>query len=201
MAEPKLDRDYWQGRYDDHTDAWDLGEPSTPLRTFIDQLTDKDLRILIPGCGPAWEGQYLHERGFRSVWLMDLTGAPFAGFLQRCPNFPQEHLLVGDFFAHRGQYDLIIEQTFFCAIDPALRERYVKTMHELLALGGELAGVLFDDPKLNLTDGPPFGGSRAAYAELFNGSFTGKTSIEPCHNSIPPRAGREVWLSARKATA
>ena len=138
----ELDRDYWQNRYDTGTDGWDLGAPSTPLTTYIDQITNKDLRILIPGCGPAWEGQYLHERGFRNVWLMDLTGGPFAGFLQRCPDFPKEHLLTGDFFAHEGQYDLIIEQTFFCAIDPSLRERYAEKMSELLAPGGKLVGVL-----------------------------------------------------------
>ena len=138
----ELDRDYWQNRYDTGTDGWDLGAPSTPLTTYIDQITNKDLRILIPGCGPAWEGQYLHERGFRNVWLMDLTGGPFKGLLERCPDFPQDHLLIGDFFAHEGQYDLIIEQTFFCAIDPSLRERYAEKMSELLAPGGKLVGVL-----------------------------------------------------------
>ena len=194
----KFDLDYWQGRYDDGTDAWDIGAPSTPLKEYIDQLTNKDLRILIPGCGPAWEGQYLHELGFRNVWLMDLTGGPFAKFLQRCPDFPQEHLLVGDFFTHQGQYDRIIEQTFFCAIDVTLRDRYVEQAHALLAPGGHLVGVLFDDPMPGKDpDGPPFGGSRAEYIERFSKRFT-RVSIEPCHNSISPRAGREVWINAMK---
>ena len=193
-----LDRAYWQKRYDEHTDGWDLGAPSTPLATYIDHLTNKDLRILTPGCGRAWEGQYLHERGFRNVWLMDLTGGPFKEFLERCPDFPEGHLLVGDFFEHSGQYDLILEQTFFCALDPSLRTRYAEKMRELLAPEGKLVGLLFDDPQPGKEPGaPPFGGSRAEYVELF-GRYFGHVKVEPCHNSIAPRAGREAWISAVK---
>lgn len=185
---------YWQQRYDDHSDAWDLGVPSTPLAAYIDGLADKDLRILIPGCGRAWEGQYLHERGFHNVWLMDLTGGPFKEFLERCPDFPKSHLLIGDFFTHEGQYDRIIEQTFFCALDPSLRERYAEKMRGLLAPEGKLVGVLFDDPQPGKEPGaPPFGGSRAEYVDLFMRYF-GRVHIERCHNSIAPRAGREVWI-------
>ena len=193
-----FDGNYWQHRYDIGTDGWDIGAPSRPLTAYIDRLEDKDLRILIPGCGRAWEGQYLHERGFRNVWLMDLTGGPFAEFLKRCPDFPEEHLLVGDFFSHQGLYDRILEQTFFCAIDPGLRDRYVEQMHTLLAPDGHLIGVLFDDPAPGKDpDAPPFGGSRAEYIERFNKRFS-RVSVEPCHNSIPPRAGREVWIDAVK---
>lgn len=189
---------YWHGRYLAGTDGWDIGAPSTPLKTFIDGLTGKDLRILIPGCGRAWEGQYLHQCGFRNVWLMDLTGEPFKDVLHHCPDFPQAHLLTGDFFAHEASYDLIIEQTFFCALDPALRGDYVRKMHDLLVPGGRLVGVLFDDPQPGKApDGPPFGGTRAAYTALFSAVFP-QVRIEPCHNSIPPRAGREVWIDVRK---
>ena len=53
-------------------------------------------------------------------------------------------VLHGDFFDHAGVYNLIIEQTFFCALDPSLRGSYVEKMHSLLADGGKIAGVLFD---------------------------------------------------------
>ncbi len=200
MATHELNAEYWQDRYESGSDAWDIGAPSSPLTTYIDQLTDKDLRILIPGCGRAWEGQYLHERGFRNVWLMDLTGGPFVEFLHRCPDFPKEHLLIGDFFTHEGQYDLIIEQTFFCALDPSLRDRYAEKMRESLGPEGELVGVLFDDAKPGKEAGaPPFGGSRAEYKDLFS-RFFHQVRIAPCYNSIAPRAGREVWISL-KSTA
>src|SRR5215212_9093242 len=128
-----LDAAYWEGRYKEGTDGWDTGAVTTPLKTYFDQLTDKHLRILIPGAGRGYEAEYLHRAGFTNVFEIDLTDAPFKDLLQRCPDFPKEHLIVGDFFTHEGQYDRIIEQTFFCAIDPQLRAKYVTTMSRLLA--------------------------------------------------------------------
>ena len=95
-----LDHAYWEQRYLQDLTGWDIGGPSTPLKEYIDQLTDKDLRILIPGGGRAWEAEYAHRQGFRNVFVIDLTDAPFKGLLARCPDFPQDHLITGDFFAH-----------------------------------------------------------------------------------------------------
>lgn len=193
-----LDRSFWEGRYHAGETGWDLGGPSTPLKEYLDQLTDKGLRILIPGGGRAWEAEYAHRQGFRNVFVIDLTDAPFKDLRSRCPDFPKEHLIVGDFFAHEGQYDRILEQTFFCALHPALRASYVERMHALLKPGGKLVGLLFNDT-LN-ADRPPFGGFAEDYAPLFAAWF-GRYSLVPCHNSIAPRAGRELWLEAVKEPA
>jgi len=190
-----LDRYFWETRYSSGDTGWDLGAPSTPLKEYLDQLTNKELRILIPGSGRAYEAEYAHILGFSNVFVIDLTDGPFNDLIARCPSFPKEHMNVGDFFKHEGIYDLIIEQTFFCAIDPSLRSRYVERMHHLLAPGGKLVGVLFDDP-LN-KDKPPFGGHRTDYLPLFRKHFS-QVTMEPCYNSIVPRARRELWLCARK---
>jgi transcriptional antiterminator Rof (Rho-off) len=193
-----LDRAYWDALYANAETAWDLGGPSTPLKAYIDQLSDRDLEILIPGAGRAYEAEYLHRSGFRNVHVVDLSDAPFRDLLARCPDFPQEHLHAGDFFQHEGRYDRILEQTFFCALDPAVRPRYVERMHHLLKPEGKLVGVLFDDT-LGV-EGPPFGGSAAEYALLFGVHFPGVT-FERCYNSIKPRAGRELWMKAVKEAA
>ncbi|WKZ66684.1 MAG: methyltransferase domain-containing protein [Flavobacteriales bacterium] len=196
MSKDRLDRGFWEERYHAQETGWDLGAPSTPLKEYLDQLTDKALRILIPGGGRAYEAEYAHRLGFTHVFVIDLTDAPFKDLLQRCPDFPAQHLITGDFFAHEGQYDLILEQTFFCALDPALRGRYVEQMHRLLKPGGKLVGVLFHDA-LN-DDRPPFGGFRDDYLPLFRKRFP-EVRMDPCRNSIAPRAGRELWLCAVKA--
>ena len=199
MVSPlSLDGDYWRDRYADGSDGWDLGGPSRPLKEYLDQLTDRSLHILIPGGGRAYEAEYAHRLGFSNVFVMDLTDAPFKDLLSRCPDFPEEHLILGDFFAHEERYDCILEQTFFCALDPSLRPRYVEHMHRLLKPDGELVGVLFDDV-LN-SDKPPFGGHRNEYMPLFQTHFAA-VSMEPCYNSIAPRAGRELWLCAPKTAA
>ncbi|MCB9183620.1 MAG: methyltransferase domain-containing protein [Flavobacteriales bacterium] len=190
-----LSRAFWEQRYGDNETGWDLGGPSTPLRAYIDQLTDRELRMLIPGAGRAYEAEYAHRAGFRNVHVIDLTDAPFVDLKARCPDFPSDHLIVGDFFAHEGSYDVILEQTFFCALDPALRDRYVRKMWELLRPGGKLVGVLFNDALF--ADHPPFGGFKADYEPLLKPYFPA-VSMEPCHNSIAPRAGRELWLHAQR---
>ncbi|HRH70232.1 MAG TPA: SAM-dependent methyltransferase [Flavobacteriales bacterium] len=191
----ELDANYWETRYASAETGWDLGGPSTPLKEYLDQLTRKDLRILIPGGGRAYEAEYAHRLGFSNVFVIDLTGAPFDDLLARCPDFPKSHLIIGDFFEHRGGYDLILEQTFFCAIDPALRPKYVEHMHQLLKPGGKLVGVLFDNVPNPV--GPPFGGSEPEYHALFRPFFP-DVQFERCINSIAPRAGRELWICAKK---
>jgi len=89
------------------------------------------------------------------------------------------------------KYDLILEQTFFCALNPSLRKTYFEKTSSLLKLGGKLVGVLFDDV-LN-TDMPPFGGNKEEYLSYIGPSFKIKV-LEPCYNSIKPRAGRELFI-------
>lgn len=186
-----LSAQYWDKRYLNDDATWDLGGPSAPLKAYIDQLTDKNARILIPGAGNAYEAEYLHRLGFTEVYVLDISEIAFRNIRERIPSFPPEHLLLEDFFSHRGQYDLILEQTFFCALNPALRKSYVSKMGELLKPGGTLAGVLFDDT-LN-HDKPPFGGTRQEYETLFFPAFTAKV-FASCYNSIKPRAGRELFM-------
>jgi len=42
---------YWSQRYLNKNIGWDIGYPSTPLKTYFDQLEDTSIEILIPGAG------------------------------------------------------------------------------------------------------------------------------------------------------
>lgn len=187
-----LDADFWNSRYLTGQTGWDLGAPSPPLVQFIDQLPRKDLAILIPGCGNAHEAAYLLQQGFTNITVVDLAPALTAALEKQLAAYSGKTLriITGNFFDLKGQYDLVLEQTFFCALDPALRKDYVRQMHALLKPGGRLAGVLFDR---NFEGGPPFGGSAAEYRILFEKDFFLHT-LAPCYNSIPPRAGSEVFI-------
>ena len=170
-----------------------MGSVSTPLKEYFDRLTNKDLRILIPGAGNAYEAEYLHHQGFKNVFLLDISQAPITNFKTRNPGFPVEHCICDDFFLHHEKYDLIVEQTFFCALHPSLRERYVLKMKELLAPGGKLVGLLFGVPMNN--DKPPFGGNEMEYRNLFEGKLSIQ-KMEMAHNSIKPREGNELFFIA-----
>lgn len=186
-----LSDDFWNNRYKTNDFGWDIGDVSAPLKKYIEQLDNKELKILIPGAGNAYEAEFLFKLGFKNVHVLDFAEAPLQNIKKRLPDFPESQLIQQDFFAHNSQYDLIIEQTFFCAIDPALRSTYVQHMHELLVPNGKLVGLMFNDV-LN-TDKPPFGGNKDEYQKLFANTFDIK-KMEPCYNSIKPREGRELFV-------
>lgn len=187
---------YWADRYKNDNTPWDMGTPSPALTAYLQQLINKNQRILIPGAGHAYEAQWLYENGFLNVWIVDLAQDPLDDLLSRCPNFPKDHLIKGDFFDLNMNFDLIIEQTFFCAISPELRSKYVEKMSELLSRNGKLIGVLFDFP---LTEkGPPYGGSIEEYKERFQARFS-IHKLERCYNSIKPRSGKEIFIHLIRA--
>jgi methyl halide transferase len=171
-----------------------LGDLSTPLKTYIDQLQDKSLRILIPGAGNAYEAEYLYKQGFNNVFVMDISTIPLENFKARMPEFPENQLITCNFFEHDGQYDLIIEQTFFCSFEPSQenRELYAKKMNELLAPKGKLVGLWFEIPLILNTEKRPFGGTKEEYLGYLKPYFNVKT-FEKSYNSIPARVGHELF--------
>lgn len=191
MEQPTLDADYWSKRYEQEQTGWDIGYGSTPLIEYLQSLEDKTISILIPGCGNAYEAEWLLQHGFTDVTVLDISPVLTAVLKERFHDQPIQ-IITGDFFEHKGQYDLILEQTFFCALDPSLRSRYVEQMHQLLKPGGKLTGVLFNRA---FAGGPPFGGSKEEYEQLFRKHLHLK-KMELCTNSIPPRQGAELFFSA-----
>jgi SAM-dependent methyltransferase len=196
MGQYATDAAFWDEKYLRGQTGWDIGTVSPPLKQYIDQLTWPDAAILIPGCGNAYEARYLVEKGFRNITLIDISHIAVEN-LKR--HFEKDYgyqptIIQGDFFNLEGQYDLVLEQTFFCALDPFLRESYVKQMHALLKPSGRIAGLLFDR---DFEGGPPFGGDAETYRQLFSPFFNIRT-LEPCYNSIPQRAGAEVFVIFEK---
>ena len=185
-----LSKDYWNSRYEAEETGWDLKSISPPLKVYIDQLTDKNLRILIPGCGNGYEAEYLLKQGFQNVTVIDF--APLA--VERMKSYMSEYqnirIICADFFTHSDKYDLILEQTFFCSLNPSLRTKYIQKMSELLAKNGKLVGLLFN---MQFPNNPPFGGNIEEYEKLFSEQFSIKI-LEPCYNSVKPRMGNELFF-------
>ncbi len=190
--EQELNKAYWDARYTNNQTGWDVGEITPPLKSYIDQLTDTSLNILIPGAGNAYEAEHLLNKGFTGTHVLDISGAAIAAFKKRVPDFPTGHLHEEDFFQHQALYDLILEQTFFCALHPSLRLQYAHTMHRLLKPGGRLVGLLFNDTFEGKED-PPFGGTRQEYALYFQPYFDIRI-MDVAYNSIKPRNGRELFI-------
>lgn len=186
-----LDQEYWDNRYKEDAVAWDLGMVSPPIKEYIDQLENKDIRILIPGCGNTHEAEYLLNQGFTNITVIDISPTLIEKLQQKFSNYPNLTIRLCDFFEHSGEYDLVLEQTFFCALHPDLRPNYVAKMHNLLTENGKLVGVFFNHEFP--FEGPPFGALQEHYIAFFEDLFHLK-KMEHCHNSAEKRKDEELFI-------
>lgn len=190
-----MNQEYWNNRYLQEDTGWDLKQISPPLKAYIDQLTNKNCSILIPGCGNAYEAIYLVEQGFTNITLIDIAPNLVIKLQEQLQDYKPIKIILGDFFEHIGQYDLILEQTFFCALQPTLREQYIAKMHQLLKQNGKLVGLLFDFDFEK--EGPPFGGNKTDYVLLLKPYFHIHT-FNACYNSYNKRQGTELFMIVQK---
>jgi len=186
-----LSKGFWENKYKANKTGWDLGDISPPLKAYFDQLVNKKLKILIPGGGNSYEAEYLYNKGFKNVFIVDLSKTALGNIKKRISSFPESQLINGDFFDLNMTFDLIIEQTFFCALLPNLRGQYAKKINAVLNENGKLVGLLFN-AKLN-EDHPPFGGDKEEYFTCFEPYFT-FSIFENCYNSYHNRQEMELFI-------
>lgn len=191
----ELDVTFWNSRWQSGMTGWDIGYASPPITEYLKQYDNKNAAVLIPGCGNAYEAAYMINNGFTNVTLVDISDVAVATLKEKFKGLQQVRILCEDFFMHRGNYDLIVEQTFFCAQVLSRREEYVRKMHSLLNENGRLVGVLFGVHFGH--SGPPFGGEASEYRALFE-PFFHIEKMEPCYNSIHPRDGAELFINLVK---
>ncbi len=185
-------KEYWDSYYEgSRRVGWDVGYVSTPLKEYFDQITDKSLKILVPGAGSGWEAEYLYKAGFLNTYILDFSMEAIRRFRERCPEFPQNQIITDDFFSHDKKYDLLVEQTFFTSFPVSYRQQFADKIQSLLHTGGKYMGITFNH-HFNL-DAPPFGATEEEFRELFSPYFDFKI-FNTATNSIKPRRGREVFF-------
>lgn len=189
-----LDARFWNEKWEEMNTGWDIGYVSPPIENYLQTLTNKESKILIPGCGNAYEAEFLLQKGFENITIIDIAPKAVDILKEKFKKTPVK-VLCEDFFQHQEKYDLVIEQTFFCAISPEKRKAYVQKMKDVLETKGQIVGLLFNT--IFEKQGPPFGGNIAEYKTLFQDDFSIKT-METCYNSIAPRAGKEVFIQLIK---
>ena len=187
----------WQRHYEEKDLGWDLGQVAPP---FVKLWQEEKLplgKVLVPGCGRGHEVVFLAENGF------DVTAIDFSsGAVTYLKNALKKRNLEGrilhqDFFSldesHEGVYDLVLEQTFFCAISPKQRRDYVLNVSRILKPGGILVGLFYHTDEQG---GPPYNTTREDIEMHFSKKFEiqelDKTSL-----STEQRKDKE-WLGILK---
>jgi SAM-dependent methyltransferase len=191
--------EFWDERYGAEFTPWDAQGVPRALVDFIERVP-LGPRVLVPGCGSAYEAGFLHQRGF-AVSAIDI--APLA--LERARRIlgdavADKVLRQADFFTLEGPFDWIYERALLCALPPLMWPRYVEAATRLLAPGGLLAGFFFiDEAAADPRRGPPFPARRAEIDSLFAAGFerVEARAVDPAQ-SIPVFAGREHWIVRRR---
>lgn len=190
-----IDQNFWEKKWQDNQTGWDLGSASPPIVAYFQSYPNKNIKILIPGCGNAHEAEFLLKNGFKNITILDISRTAVAILKKKFEKYPEIKIVNEDFFLHQGSYDVMVEQTFFCALDPLFREKYAVKSSELLEKDGKIIGLLFDTQFEK--EGPPFGGSVAEYKPIFKKYFEIQ-KMEACYNSAEPRKGSEVFITLKK---
>lgn len=194
MQEKLLDQNYWDNQYQAGRTGWDLGMVSPPIKKYFDEVEDKNLSILIPGGGNSYEAEYLLQQGFTDITVVDIAPSLVEKLKKKFSGKSEIKILLGDFFEHQGAYDIVVEQTFFCALPPEMRQQYVSKMQQLLKQDALLVGLLFNR---TFEGGPPFGGDINEYETLFSPYFH-LQHLATAPNSVAPRALSELWIELKK---
>jgi len=188
----------WEGMYEAGEDRWDIGGASPPLVAVLGRgEVEPPGRALVPGCGRGHDARLLAERGFEAVGV-DFAAAPIreARALAAAVGMKGVRFERRDLFAlpreWDGTFDLVFEQTCFCAVNPARRDDYARAVHRVLRPGGLLLGLFFN---IDSEEGPPFGTTPKEIRHRFvaSGLFALEGARVPAE-STQARQGRE-WLA------
>ena len=180
--------DFWDKRFREGITPWDAGGVPEAIRDFLAREPGR-LRVLVPGCGSAYEVRAFAAAG-HDVSAIDFSTAALA-VARRVLGSLQSVLRLADFFefALDQPFDVVYERAFLCALPRSHWTRWASRVGDVLRPGGRLAGFFFrtEDER-----GPPFGLKQGELESLLAGGFE-RIEDAPVTDSLPVFAGRERW--------
>jgi SAM-dependent methyltransferase len=191
--------DFWSELYTRGGDGWELGQPAPPLVEAIESTQLPPGRVAVPGCGRGHDVRYLAQHGYGAIGFDFAPAAIAAARAGANANHVAAEFEQRDIFTlgrdYANAFDGVWEYTCFCAIDPARRAEYVRTMATILRAGGWLLACFF--PLRRRGGGPPFPVARSEVRRLFAGPFRTERAWVP-RSSVRPRQGQEWMVLLRK---
>ena len=200
VREPVSTPAFWQALYDEGRDGWELGGAAPALVDWLDDggtfpsSADGPARVAVPGAGRGHDARLLAKRGYR-VRAFDWAPSAIAEASRLAAAEGVDVAFESrDVFTlaerYAGAFDGVWEYTCYCAIDPARRDEYLRTLHDVLRPGGILVACFF--PLRDGTGGPPFPVARAELGTRLARGFRIRSAAAP-RRSPEQRRGLE-WL-------
>ena len=193
---------FWDERFAADFTPWDArGAPPAFLRWLEAAGLGAGARVLIPGCGAAYEAAALDARG-AEVLAIDYSPEAIERARGQLPQALAGRVLrQADFFTFdTAPFNWIYERAFLAALPPGLWQRWAQRCAQLLQPGGAIAGFFFvDDAAADPRRGPPFAITSAELQRLLADAFDQVQDLPvPAAESLPVFAGRERWLQWRR---
>ncbi|HEV8585474.1 MAG TPA: methyltransferase domain-containing protein [Methylomirabilota bacterium] len=194
--------EFWQGLYESGGDGWELGGAAPSLVEFVEATPPPRGTVAVPGCGRGHDARYLASRGY------DVTGFDWAPAALAAARALAKRDGVDVRFEARdiftlgrdlpNAFDGAWDYTCFCAIDPARRGEYARSLAGTVRPGGWLLANFF--PLRAFTAGPPFALAPAEMRRVLAPWFRIERAAPPLR-SPRGRQGREWMVLARRTGA
>lgn len=191
--------DFWNQKYINNEDQWDIGCPTPIFVDWAKTLSGRK-RILIPGAGKGHDALYLAQKK-HDIYAIDFSSEAIKHLASKAKKINIKiNTICKDFFnipEYYGTMDIVLEYTFFCAINPKLRLAYIEQTFKLLKDNGLFVGIFLPLNKDIKEGGPPYGVDLKETIDEFSNYY----NILKCENStltINPRIGNEIFVIMSK---
>ena len=191
---------FWESLYRAGRTAWDLGGPTPILQKWLRDNQGHGEKVCVLGAGNGHDAMAFAQAGYK-VTAVDFAPTPSRQLADKAAAAKLSlTVLPMDLFQlpakHSESFDLVLEYTTFCSIDPHQRDAFVATVTSILKTEGRLLALFF--PMDQAADaGPPFGLSRVEIRERFEHHFH-IVSEEWPEDSVPTRRLRELLVLMEK---
>ncbi len=188
--------EFWDLRYGANFAPWDAGKVPQQLRELV-RAAQGSRRVLVPGCGSAWDVRCFAENGWEVLGI-DFSPEALAAARSVLGAYGGR-VVRADFFAPIAQapFDVLYERAFLCALPRRMWGDWARRVAQLVRPGGTLAGFFFFDAGER---GPPFPlHSQNELEALLTPAFE-RVVDEPVPDSIPVFAAKERWQVWRRTS-
>jgi hypothetical protein len=193
FRQAKIHRD-WNQAYLERETPWNMNTIN-PLfeKHSLKLLKESGSEWLIPGAGHGHEITFF-ESYSKKVTAFDLSPQAKKEFHDLYPQSSCEYKVEDFFQSSLKIFDVVVENYFFVALDPSLRQKTIQRIHSLLKNNGFYAGVFFTRSS---QEGPPFGLSEWELRAHIENLFEIKEWIRSPY-SHPKRQDMELWVVLQK---
>tara|TARA_B100000315_G_scaffold236954_1_gene253287 strand:- start:142 stop:747 length:606 start_codon:yes stop_codon:yes gene_type:complete len=186
---------FWEDIYLEDDAGWDLGESTLVFDKISDALPLG--KVCIIGCGRGYDAVMFAQKGFE-VTAIDFAPSAISTLQSLASGAGvMINIVETDIFLLTSQFscefDYVIEQTCFCAINPSRREEYEQLVKTIIKPNGKLIGLWFPLDKPMDDGGPPWGTTISEVKSIFYDGWKIEKEEFP-ELSISPRKNREKLI-------